>query len=297
MLPSLTAHLAALALCATDVVVRAVRLRLLVPGDSRLSLWQAVTINAYGDAASAVTPGRVGGDPARFLACRRAGVEAPRALAGLAVETLIDWMLLVAATVVLGFVFADTAAAGARHLVSLAVGPTARLLVALVLALAVASAAAARWYRRRLPAGALGSVVAAWQRARQLGWPCVTLAATLTALSMVLRVAILPVLVAGQPGLATGAVVLGSFTLLFGQLALPTPAGAGAVELGFVGGFAGTLSAATLATLLIAWRVYTLILPAALGALFFAREALGRRRQVVDREIVQGSSSASRVRG
>ena len=297
MFPSLSAHLAALALCATDVVVRAVRLRLLVPGDARLSLWQAVTINAYGDAASAVTPGRVGGDPARFLACRRAGVEAPRVLAGLAVEALIDWVLLAAATVVLGLVFADTAAAGARHLVALATGPTARLLIVLVLALALGSAAAARWYRRRLPAGALGSVTAACQRARQLGWPSVTLAATLTAVSMVLRVAILPVLVAGQPGLATGAVVLGSFTLLFGQLALPTPAGAGAVELGFVGGFAGTLSAATLATLLIAWRVYTLILPAALGALLFAREALGRRRQVVDREIVQGSSSASRVRG
>ena len=280
MFPSLSAHLAALALCATDVVVRAVRLRLLVPGDARLSLWQAVTINAYGDAASAVTPGRVGGDPARFLACRRAGVEAPRVLAGLAVEALIDWVLLAAATVVLGLVFADTAAAGARHLVALALG----------------SAAAARWYRRRLPTGALGSIPAAWQRARRLGWACVTLAATITAVSMALRVAILPVLVAGQPGLATGAVVLGSFTLLFGQLALPTPAGAGAVELGFVGGFAGTLSAATLATLLIAWRVYTLILPAALGALLFAREALGRRRQVVDREIVQGSSSASRVR-
>ena len=243
MFPSLSAHLAALALCAIDVVVRAVRLRLLVPGDARLSLWQAVTINAYGDAASAVTPGRVGGDPARFWACRRVGVEAPRALAGLAVEAFIDWVLL----------------------------------VALVLALALGSAVAARWYRRRLPAGALGSVPAAWQRARQLGWPCVTLAATLTAVSMALRVAILPVLVAGQPGLATGAVVLGSFTLLFGQLALPTPAGAGAVELGFVGGFAGTLSAAALATLLIAWRVYTLILPAALGALLFAREALGRR--------------------
>ena len=280
MLPSPASHLAALALCATDVVVRAVRLRLLMPGASGLSLWQAVTINAYGDAASAITPGRVGGDPARFLACRRVGVEAPRVLAGLAVETLIDWVLLAAATVILGLAFADTAAAGARHLVALATGPTARLLVALVLALALASAVAARWYRRRLPAGTLGSLAAAWQRARQLGWPCVTLAATLTALSMALRVAILPVLVAGQPGLTTGAVVLGSFTLLFGQLALPTPAGAGAVELGFVGGFAGTLSAGALATLLVAWRVYTLILPAALGggALLFASAALGRRK-------------------
>src|SRR5881409_2061656 len=285
MFPSLALHLAALALCAADVVVRAVRLRLLVPGAPDLSLWRAVTINAYGDAASAVTPARLGGDPARFLGFRRAGVETPRALAGLALEALIDGVLLAVATVVLGLAFADTAAAGVRHLVTLATGPKARLLVALVLALAVASAAAARWYRRHIPARAVGSLTGAWQRARRLAWPRVTLAATLTTLSMTLRIALLPVLVAGQPGLATGALVLGSFTLLFGQLALPTPAGAGAVELGFVGGFAGTMSAGALATLLLAWRVYTLILPAALGALLFAREALGRRRDLVDREI------------
>ena len=72
-----SALLAALALCAADVAVRAVRLRLLVPGGSALRLWQAVTINAYGDAASAVTPGRLGGDPARFAGCRRAGIETP----------------------------------------------------------------------------------------------------------------------------------------------------------------------------------------------------------------------------
>ena len=51
-----------------------------------------------------------------------------------------------------------------------------------------------------------------------------------------------------------------------------------AVELGFVGGFAGTLSPAALATLLVAWRVYTLILPAALGALLFAGAAFWRCR-------------------
>ena len=289
MLPSPALHLAALALCATEVVVRAVRLRLLVPGAPHLSLWQAVTINAYGDAASAVTPGRLGGDPARFLGCRRAGVETPRALAGLAVEALIDWVLLAVAIVILGLAFADTAAAGARHLVTLATGPKARLLVALVLALAIASAGAARWHRRRIRAGALASLAGAWQRARQLGWPSVTLAAALTALSMALRIAILPVLVAGQPGFATGAVVLGSFTLLYGQLVLPTPAGAGAVELGFVGGFAGTMSTAALATLLVAWRVYTLILSAGLGALLFAGAALGRRkRSVADPEVARG---------
>lgn len=273
----LAPQLAALALCGLDVLVRGIRLRLLIPGVHELSLWRAITINAYGDAASAITPGRLGGDPARFVGFRRSGIDTARALAGLTVEALIDWVLLAVAVVILGLVLADTAAAGARHLVTLATGPTARLLVAIVLALVAVSAWAARRYRRRIPAGATGSIAAAWQRAGQLGWRTATLAATLTAVSMALRTAILPVLAAAHSGpaaAAVGSLILGSFALLYGQLLLPTPAGAGAVELGFVGGFAGTMSPGALAALLVAWRVYTLIVPAGLGALLLAGAAL-----------------------
>jgi uncharacterized membrane protein YbhN (UPF0104 family) len=286
MFPSLAHQLAALGLFGADVLVRAVRIRLLVPGTPTLTLWQAITLNAYGDAASAVTPARLGGDPARFLGFRRAGVETPRALAGLAVEALIDWALLALAAVALGLAFADTAAAGVQRLLELATGRTARILVAAVAALVLASGGLARWYRRRHPlppAGdAAASLWAAWRHARGLGWRTVLVAATLTTLSMIARTAILPVLAAGLPGLDPRAVILGSFALLYGQLALPTPAGAGAVELGFVGGFTETLSPRALAALLIAWRLYTLILGAALGGVLIAYAArvswLRRRR-------------------
>lgn len=276
MFPSPEHQLAALALFAADTVIRAIRLRVLVPGG--VSLWQAIAVNAYGDAAAAVTPARLGGDPARFVAFRRAGVDTPRSLAGLAVEALIDWVLLGVAAVLLALAFADTTATGVRRLVDLATGREARVLVAAVLALAAASALAARWYRRRHPTGSppVGSVAVAWQRARQLGWRAVAIATALTAASMIARTAILPVLIAGHPAgtLAPGAVILGSFALLYGQLALPTPAGAGGVELGFIGGFAGTMSARELAALILAWRTYTLILGAALGGLLVARAAL-----------------------
>ncbi len=271
MFPSLAHQLAAFGLFGADVVVRAAR------------------INAYGDAASAVTPARLGGDPARFLGFRRAGVETPRALAGLAVEALIDWVLLALAAVLLGVAFADTAAAGVARLVALATGPTARVLIAAVLALALVSAALALWYRRRhplpLPGGSASraaSLAATWRHARGLGGRTVMLAAALTTLSMAARTAILPVLAAGLPGLDPRAVILGSFALLYGQLALPTPAGAGAVELGFVGGFAESMSPRALAALLLAWRLYTLILGAALGGVLAATTALGawlRRRR------------------
>jgi hypothetical protein len=276
--PSLAHQLAALGLFGADVLVRAVRIRLLVPGTPNVTLWQAITINAYGDGAAAVTPARLGGDPARFLGFRRAGVETPRLLAGLAVEALIDWALLALAAVLLGLAWADTAAAGIARLVALATGRTARILVAAAVALALVSAALARWYHRRhplpFPQHAAASLAATWQQARGLGGGTVLLAATLTTLSMVARTAILPVLAAGLPGLDPRAVILGSFALLYGQLAVPTPAGAGAVELGFVGGFAESLSPHALAALLLAWRLYTLILGAALGGVLAATSAL-----------------------
>lgn len=273
MIPSLNHQLVALTLCVGEVLVRALRIRLLVPTGG-LSLWQAVTVNAYGDAASAVTPGRVGGDPARFWGFRRAAVPVPGALAGLAVEALIDWVLLALATLALSVAFAATAAEGVLRLAALAAAPRARTLVALVVGLAVLCALFIRRYHRRAPSDATPTLVLAWRQVRSLGWRRAALAAGLTTVSMVARTAILPVLVAGLPGLDPVAVWLGSFALLFGQLALPTPAGAGGVELGFVAGFAGKLSGHDLAGLIVAWRAYTLVLGAALGAMLLARTSL-----------------------
>ncbi len=68
--------------------------------------------------------------------------------------------------------------------------------------------------------------------------------------------------------------VLGSFALLYGQLLLPTPAGAGGVEPSFAARFATVMSAGELAARLIAWRIYTLILGATLGGVLFARGGL-----------------------
>jgi uncharacterized membrane protein YbhN (UPF0104 family) len=267
---------AAFALFAADVAIRAVRLRVLAPGTT-LTLGQAIAVNAYGEAASAVTPARAGGDPARFVALLRDGVSAPRALAALATEMLIDWVLLAAAAVILLLAWGETAATGARRLAELAATPHARILVVAVLVLAAASVVALRWYRRRLPRGLAASVADAWRAARNLGWRRVSGSAALTGLSMIARTAILPVLAAGLPDLDPRAVVVGSFALLYGQLVLPTPAGAGGVELGFIGGFAGALAPAALAELLLTWRIYTLILGAGLGALLLVRAAVSRR--------------------
>jgi uncharacterized membrane protein YbhN (UPF0104 family) len=84
-------------------------------------------------------------------------------------------------------------------------------------------------------------------------------------------VAILPVLALTLPSPpAMGPLVVGSFALLYSQLVLPTPSGAGAVELGFLGGAAGDLGSGE-GWLLLAWRVYTNGIGVLLGVVLAVR--------------------------
>src|SRR4029077_6657297 len=100
----------------------------------------------------------------------------------------------------------------------------------------------------------------------------------LSLLSLGARLAILPILtrtaVSPPP---FGAVTLSSFSLLYGQVLLPTPSGAGAVELGFLAGGAGIAGAAA-TRLLLAWRFYTALLPIA-AVLPPAILRIGRQRK------------------
>jgi uncharacterized membrane protein YbhN (UPF0104 family) len=90
----------------------------------------------------------------------------------------------------------------------------------------------------------------------------------LNLVNVVTRVALLPVLVLTLPQPPDeGTLVLGSFTLLYGQLFLPTPAGAGVVEAGFLAGAGGDLGGSAV-RLLFWWRVYSAGVGLAAGILF-----------------------------
>jgi uncharacterized membrane protein YbhN (UPF0104 family) len=69
---------------------------------------------------------------------------------------------------------------------------------------------------------------------------------------------------------APGPVIFGSFALLYSQMVLPTPSGAGVVELGFLGGAAGELGDGQ-GWILLAWRFYTNGIGALLGVWLAAR--------------------------
>ena len=93
----------------------------------------------------------------------------------------------------------------------------------------------------------------------------------MTLINLVTRVAILPVLALTLPDPpAMGPLAVGSFALLYSQLVLPTPSGAGAVELGFLGGAAGDLGSGE-GWLLLAWRFYTNGVGVILGVILAVR--------------------------
>jgi uncharacterized membrane protein YbhN (UPF0104 family) len=169
--------------------------------------------------------------------------------------------------------FRDVAAL-ARRIVS----PDFLPWVAAVAVLIALSGVAAWRLRHRFPSVVEHSLREALRETRRLSGSTIAAAAALTALSMLARVAVLPVLLLAFAPLAHPvAAFVGSFALIYSQLLLPTPAGVGGVELGFVAGVAPLLSGADTAALLVAWRLYSLVIPAGLGGVLLVRDVAARR--------------------
>jgi uncharacterized membrane protein YbhN (UPF0104 family) len=250
-------HLACVALVVLDFVVRTWRIQWIVRGLGHpISFWDSFVLNAFGDAACALTPLRIGGEPARLAGLLRSRVPATAAFVAISLEVLAAWPVVIVAAGWLAWLYAPEwwSMAGPRLAEA---GADAWRWVLLVVAVSVV----AWWYARKAASAAARHVRRPIRRAlvywrRMPLWPLVA-SLPLTFVNLAARVAILPVLaltLAHPPDL--GPMLLGSFALLYSQLILPTPSGAGAVELGFLGGAAGDLGTYT-GWLLLAWRFYT----------------------------------------
>lgn len=251
------AHLICLGLVTTDVLARAWRIRWIMRGlKQELTLRDAFIINTFGDAANALTPLRIGGEPARLAGMLRIRAPMTAALLGITLEALVSRLVLAAVIVWLAWQFAPAW--------WVSVGPRLRANVAdawpwIVLVL-LAGSLLWRYTQRvvspitRRMRHSLARVQVYWRRMPR--WPLVV-GIPLSLISIATRVAILPVLAlswASPPSVSL--LTFGSFTLLYSQMVLPTPSGAGVVELGFVGGAAGDLGDHQ-GWLLLAWRFYT----------------------------------------
>jgi uncharacterized membrane protein YbhN (UPF0104 family) len=265
-------HLVALGLVLLELGLRAWKIRLLVdPG-------RALAVNAYGDAAAAVTPGRLGGDPARFIGFGRCGLEPSARLVGLGAEKIIDGFVLAVLGTLLVAAFGGRGLRGAVQTLS-QLGTRATIVVCVLFVVFLALGLwGVLWYRRRHATNVSRQLRKLWTHARDLSARTWLTAGMLTVVGTLARVAVLPVLCFGVvPAADLGVVALGSFALLYSQLVLPTPSGAGGVELGFAVGFSSSLDPAQVATLLVAWRCYTLLVPAGLGGVLLARIVVTRR--------------------
>lgn len=256
MSPLVEAHVIALGLTLLDLTARTARIRALLAFVHAPLRWRdAACVNLWSDLGAAVTPMRLGGEPARLAALRVFRVPLRPALGGLALE-------LALATPVTALVGGGLALCfGGEWLESL--DPSVGGMPAIIAIGSVTALAGllVLWRRGPRPPGAVR---------RPAGAPLTAVALTVitTAVSLGSRVAILPVLLLGSgEGVDLGAAMLGSFVLLVGQLLIPLPAGAGVVDAAFLGGLAGGGSA----EVLLAWRFYTVGFGVLAGAALLVR--------------------------
>jgi uncharacterized membrane protein YbhN (UPF0104 family) len=264
-----------------DCVVRAWRIQLAAwTAGGRLSFNDAFRLNLYGEAASQLTPNRLGGEPARFLGLTEAGLRPVTAIVAIGVEVAAEWpvFLLAGAALFAHYVpdWRDAARSWLhRHragdlvtieIVALVVLITVYLLQRLARAGFVRHRVRRQWrvalaHVRRAPRWALGA------------------GALLTAVSIAARTLILPALAWGMKDAPPFAdMFYGALALLHAPLVVPLPSGGGGIEVVFLNGFAGDFGDRQV-TLLLLWRFYTAGLLTALGVYALVR-SLGYRAAV-----------------
>lgn len=266
----LEAHAACVALVAVDLVARAWRIQWFFRGlGHRIGFGEAFTLNAYGDAACAITPLRIGGEPARLAGAVRAGVPAEAAAVGILIEVLCAWPVILVTSGLLALRFAPAwwRTLGPATYAAFQRGWPVLVVVALVSVLAWAIG---RRLARRFPVHQQQLRRAAVYWRRMPAWPILA-SVPLSFLNLATRTFLLPLLLltaADPPPL--GPALLGSFALLYSQLLLPTPSGAGAVDVGVLGGVAGHVGSGQ-EWLLVAWRLYSNGIGVLLGAVLAVR--------------------------
>lgn len=274
VLASGVAHALCAAFVAADLWARGYRMQVMVAGaGSHLRFRDAFTLTAFGDAAAAVTPWRAGGEAARILGARIARVPLAVIIAVISVETFIAYLLAAGAGAWL------TAQFGGEWL-ALVKGERLRVSPGMVRALTVVALLSlfvmvgVPQIRDRL-VGVVRGLGKARDAVRRLPMSALVWCVALSMIALVARVAVLPVLAWAYADAPPGAMALVSFTLLHGQIALPTPGGAGPIELAFAEGAVGIDQHAGL--ILGWWRLYITLIPIVvgfgLGALAYGRLA------------------------
>lgn len=276
-------HLLSLALLAIDCVVRAWRIQLAVwTAGGRLSFDDAFRLNLYGEAASQLTPNRLGGEPARFLGLTEARLRPVTAIVAIGVEVASEWpVFLIAGAALFAYYVPDWRDAAAawlrRHRAGELVSVEVVALLVLISVYLLQRFARAGFVRHRVRR----QWRVAWAHVRRAPWWALGAGALLTVISVVARALILPALAWGLPHGSVppfGEMFFGALALIHAPLVVPLPSGGGGLEVAFLNGFAGDFGARQV-TMLLLWRFYTAVLLTVLGVYAMVR-SLGYRAAV-----------------
>ena len=267
-----------------------------------MSFGTAFRTSLGGDFAAAITPARVGAEPARYLILAQAGMAPVDTMVVLYLELFLEMISIATVAFVITLLFDASNKAfvtmvsvvGVYALFVLGVG-----VLGYLLSRGNYGSDVPRWARRFRMHGKRWEVVQRWGerikitveafRNMRLGWASVSLLASIAHVGV--RFTILPTLVyliADQP-VPVAPLVVWPLGIIYGAGLLPAPGGGGAVELAFRAALGGTLPAAVFGAALVWWRFYTFYIYIAVGALVAGNTALRAIREVeeVEQEIEQ----------
>jgi uncharacterized membrane protein YbhN (UPF0104 family) len=274
-------HLLALALLGVDCLVRAWRIQLAVwTAGGKLSFNDAFRLNLYGEAASQLTPNRLGGEPARFLGLAEARLRPVTGIVAIGVEVACEWpVFLIAGAALFAFYVPDWRDAARiwlrRHRAGELVTVEIIALLVLLTVYLLQRLARAGFVRHRVRR----QWRVAWAHVRRAPRWALGAGALLTVVSVAARALILPALAWGLPHPPPfSQMFFGALALLHAPLIVPLPSGGGGVEVAFLNGFAGDFGTRQV-TMLLLWRFYTALLLTGLGVYALVR-SVGYRAAV-----------------
>lgn len=252
-----------------------------------------------GDFAAAISPGRSGAEPARFLVLAEAGLPVASILLVLFTELFLELISLVIVVVGLAVIFHESG--GILVLMLGVLGGYATFVLGLgafgyFLAKRNANGPppvwakrfglhAGRWRRIQRALRSLRTSIAALRTSRLAPMIFATIASIAHVL---LRLVVLVIIVLSvAPETAVAPLLLWSLVLLYGSAMAPAPGGGGAVELSFKVALGGVLAGGLLGGSLLWWRFYTFYLSMVLGAIAAGNTVLRALRAEPDEIIAE----------
>ena len=280
------AHLLALGAVAFELTLRSAKIALSARACGiPLHFGTAARATLGGDFATAITPARVGAEPARYFVLRESGVPAAKALLVLFLELFIE---LVSLVVIASILLAFLPASGALKGVAAMVGTYATVVLGLGFGAWLVSRRRAagpppRWAR------AIGLGAGTWRRIqvslrhlrdsvdalKHAKWRMMAGSLACSVLHITGRLMTLPIIIASLGAkVSLTSLVLWPLVLLYGGALIPAPAGGGAMEFGFSAIMKDILPPDVMAAALIWWRFYSYYIYVLLGAFAAGRTVM-----------------------